>query len=382
MAERLRLAHLTTVDMSLALLLETELRVDVEAGFEVLGLSAPGPFAAELDALGVQHVPIPSLSRSWAPRSDIAAVGELLEALRRLRPHVLHTHTPKGGVLGRILGRAVRVPVVVNTCHGLWVRPDDPLAKRALVNGIEGLAAQFSDAELYQNDTDRLALRRFIRKSKARTVGNGVDLNRFRPDEGAAKRLRAELGVSDDDLLIGGVGRRVLEKGVADFAAAARALSDRAVFVWVGPDDPAKPDALRAAERGVRFLGLRRDMPAVYSALDIFVLPSRREGFSRSAMEAAACGCALVLSDIRGCREIGTHEEELLLVPPADPEALTASISRLVNDPALRARLASQAHARAHAAFDQRAVAAASLTTYRAVARRKGLDWWRQMPEV
>jgi glycosyltransferase involved in cell wall biosynthesis len=116
-------------------------------------------------------------------------------------------------------------------------------------------------------------------------------------------------------------------------------------------------------------------MPALYPALDIFVLPSYREGFSRSGMEAAACGVAMVLSDIRGCREVGAHDRELLLVPPRDPRALTTAIARLLGDGELRARLGAAARVRALAHFDQRAVADLSLATYAAVARKKGLGW-------
>jgi glycosyltransferase involved in cell wall biosynthesis len=143
----------------------------------------------------------------------------------------------------------------------------------------------------------------------------------------------------------------------------------------VGPDDPAKADALADGEDGIEFLGERRDMPAVYAALDIFVLPSYREGFSRSAMEAAASGLPMVLSDIRGCREIGRDGTELRLVPPADSAALRAAIAELLGDAELRQRLGSAARERALAAFDQREVAMASITTYRAVADRRRLGW-------
>lgn len=371
----LRIAHLTTVDMSLALLLATELEVDVDAGHDVLAISAPGPYVAQVEALGVRHVPIESLTRAWDPAADARAARELARVLRRLRPDVLHTHNPKTGILGRVLGRVLRVPVVVNTCHGLWAGPEDRALKRALVYGAEALAARCSHAELYQNDTDRRTLRWAVPARRARTVGNGIDLDRFRPDAEARAKLRADLGVGDTDVLVAGVGRRVAEKGIAEFAAAARALAGRARFVWVGPDDPDKPDALRVAEEGVEFLGLRHDMPAVYAAADVFVLPSWREGFSRSAMEAAACGCALVLSDIRGCREVGRHGEHVLLVPARDPGALTAAVAELLADDALRARLAAAAEQHAHATFDQRRIARQSLETYAAVARRKALAW-------
>lgn len=371
----LRLAHLTTVDMSLALLLETELRADVAAGLEVFGISAPGPYVDRVTRLGVEHVPVPALTRAWHPSRDLRAAAELAGRLRALRLDILHTHNPKTGVIGRIAGRWARIPVVVNTCHGLWARPDDPLRRRALVYGAEGFAAQFSHAELFQNADDARTLRRVVRPSRRQVVGNGVDLRRFRFDATGRSRVRAELGVDDETVLVGGVGRRVAEKGLVEFAAAARALASQARFMWVGPEDPDKPDALATDLAGVRFLPARSDMPALYSALDVFALPSYREGFSRSAMEAAACGRAMVLTDIRGCREIGSHGEHLLLVPPRDSVALTAAVGRLTADASLRSRLAASAAGRAHACFDQEAVAAASLKTYLRVAERRRLGW-------
>lgn len=375
----LRVAHLTTVDMSLHLLLATELKVDLEAGFDTYGISAPGPYVSEIEAIGVRHEPLHALTRSWRPRADAAAARELLAVLDRLRPDVLHTHNPKTGVLGRVLGRLARVPVVVNTCHGLWAQAHDPLAKRAFVLGAEAFAARFSHAELYQNGEDRRTLARAVPGRRSRVVGNGVDLTRFATAPGDRARaragLRAELGVGPDELLVGGVGRRVAEKGIREYAEAARALAGKARFVWIGPDDPDKPDA-HGAESGVEFPGPRGDMPAVYAALDVFVLPSYREGFSRSAMEAAgAGGLPMVLSDIRGCREIGTHDEHLLLAPPGDARALTSALDRLISEPGLRERLGAAARRRATAHFDQRAVAGVSLETYAAVARAKALPW-------
>ncbi|MGH8900416.1 MAG: glycosyltransferase family 4 protein [Egibacteraceae bacterium] len=372
---RLRIAHLCTIDMSLAWLLSRELTFDIEAGHEVIGLSASGPYVAQIEALGVRHVPVPAFTRSWSPRGDLLAARQLWRLLRALDLDVLHTHQPKSGVLGRILGRAAGIPVVVNTCHGLWVRPDDGLAKKALVYAAETVAAWCSHAELYQSDDDRRTLRWAVPQGRARTVGNGIDLHRFAPDPQGRARVRRELGIGDDAVLVGGVGRCVAEKGLVEFITAAGSLSDLAAFVWVGPEDLDKPDRLVEESGVVRFLGERDDMPAVYSALDIFVLPSHREGFSRSAMEAAACGTALVLSDIRGCREIGTHERELLLVPPRDAVALGAAIRRFIDDAALRERLAERARQRAHVTFDQRAIAAISLETYCDVGNRKGLTW-------
>lgn len=371
-----RLAHLTTSDMSLALLLETELRADVEAGLTVFGLSAPGPWVERIERLGVEHVPVPALTRAWSPGEDFRAARQLARVLHRLDLDVLHTHNPKTGVLGRILGRAAGIPVVVNTCHGLWATPDDPPLRRAAVYAIEAVAARFSDAELYQNEQDEHTMRRLGAGRRGHVVGNGVDLERFRPDPPAGRALREELGIAPDEVLVVGVGRVVAEKGVAEFAAAATALQDRATFVWVGPSDDDKPDAVAFDTAGpVRHVGARDDMEAVYAACDVFVLPSHREGLSRSAMEAAATGCALVLTDIRGCRELGAGGREALFVPPRAAGAVTSAVARLAGDARLRARLGDAARARAIATFDQRRVAGTSLATYAAVRRRKGRPW-------
>jgi glycosyltransferase involved in cell wall biosynthesis len=371
----LRVAHLTTVDLSLAVLLGTELAVDVEAGLTTYGISAPGRYVGRVEALGVEHVPVPALTRSWDPHSDLKAVAQFAGTLRRLRLDVLHTHNPKTGIIGRVVGRLADVPVVVNTCHGLWATPSDPFLRRVPVHMIEAAAAAFSHAELYQNATDRQTLRRWVRDQKSRVVGNGTDLETFAPDESARRRVRDELGVVDGQVLVGGVGRLVAEKGVREFASAARQLAGRAVFVWAGPVDPDKADAVSPDDPAVRYLGERSEMAGFFNALDVFVLPSYREGFSRSAMEAAACGTAMVLSDIRGCREIGADSRELLLVPARDAQALVAAVHRLVEDPGLRGRLGSAARANALASFDQRKVATASLHTYAHVAERRGLGW-------
>ncbi|MBW3578442.1 MAG: glycosyltransferase [Actinobacteria bacterium] len=357
--------------MSLALLLGTELQVDLAAGHTVFGISSPGPFVPEVEALGVQHVPLPAFTRAWDPRRDLAAARQLVLALRTLHLDVLHTHTPKAGVLGRVLGRVCGVPVIVNTVHGLWAAPDDPLPKRAIVVAAEAFAAQFSDAELYQNAEDRRRLCWAVPPRRSLTVGNGVDLERFQPDPDARRAIRAEMGVPDGGLVVGGVGRRVAEKGINEFAAMARSLAERAVFVWVGPPDEAKPDHLDEELPGVCFLGLRRDVEAIYAALDVFVLPSYREGLSRSAMEAAASGCALVLSDIRGCREIGEDGRHLLLVPPGDAASLARAVARLLDDHSLRERLGRNARRRARRRFDQHRVARTSLAVYREVMLRK-----------
>ena len=371
----IRVAHFTTVDLSLWFLLRTELVAGLEAGHEVLGISAAGAFVPEIESLGIRHVAVPGLTRSWSLASDLRAAVGLWRMLPGLQLDVLHTHTPKAGLMGRVIGRLRGVPVVVNTCHGLFATDHDRWSKRAIVYGSEVFAAQFSDAELFQNPEDCRVLARFPGTKRGEVVGNGIDLATFVFDPKARTRVREELGVTTDDLLVGGVGRQVAEKGIREFAEAARTLPDRAKFVWVGPLDTARTDSIDLDLEGVMFTGQRHDMPAIYSALDIFVLPSYREGFPRSAMEAAACGRPMVLTDIRGCREIGRHGHEALFVPPRDTASLVTAIERLLSDPGLRDRLGAAANKRAREAFDQRIIAQRSFGAYAAVGKRKGLAW-------
>jgi glycosyltransferase involved in cell wall biosynthesis len=383
---RLRLVHLTTTDMSLDWLLGPQLRAFNAAGFEVIGISAPGSHVAELEASGIHHVALTNATRSMSLGHDVAALFELRQLLRRLRPDIVHTHNPKPGVYGRLAARAVGVPVVINTVHGLYALPDDPLPKRAIVYGLERIAATCSDLELVQNpeDIDTL-LRLRIPRQRVRLLGNGVDLGRFdpaAPADDARRRLRHEWGIGDDDVLVGAVGRLVIEKGYRELLeamATVRRRQPRAKLVVVGPAEPEKGDAFSGAEiaaaeaDGVVFAGRRDDVDDVYRALDVYVLASYREGFPRSAMEAAAMALPIVATDIRGCRQVVDDTHTGFLVPARDAGALADAIERLVVDDDLRAKMAEAARAKAVAEFDQQTVIDITLDAYRDTLSRAGL---------
>jgi glycosyltransferase involved in cell wall biosynthesis len=370
-----RLLHVTTTDISLELLLGPQLRAFRDAGYDVHTASAAGPFVAGLTADGIAHHPLRHATRAFALGHDAVAPAELYRLFRRLRPDIVHTHNPKPGVYGRMAARAARVPLVVNTQHGLYAQPSDRVARRLPVYALERLAAACSDVELVQNPEDLETLARLgVPREKLRFLGNGVDLERFRPPPpGVREAVRGELGVGVDQVVVGAVGRLVWEKGYAElFAAAKRLLARRPglAVVVAGPfdadkGDPLTPVDVAAAEAaGVRFLGHRDDPERLYSAFDIYVLASHREGFPRSAMEAAASGLPIVATDIRGCREVVDHERTGLLVPARDPAALEAAIDRLAGDAATRRRLGDAAAAKARAEFDQAQIIARTLEAY------------------
>ncbi|MGH2404325.1 MAG: glycosyltransferase family 4 protein, partial [bacterium] len=384
-AEPVRLAHVTTIDLSLRFLLRDQLRAFREHGFETIGISAPGPWVADLAHDGVAHVAVPGLQRRWNPAADVRALIGLVRALRRLRPVIVHTHTPKARVLGGIAARLARVPIVVNTFHGLYGMDGSPL-RRSLFAFIERVAARCSHFKFSQSREDLAALRRLgiVTSEASAYLGNGVDLQMFDPNRVDRDAARARLSIAPDAMVVGTVGRLVWEKGYAEFFQMAEALkrSDPGVEVLtIGPQEPGKEDGVPARiiedlrHRGVvRFLGMRVDMPELYAAMDVFVLPSYREGFPRSAVEAAAMGRPIVATDIRGCREVVEDGRNGFLIPPRNAGRLLEGVRRLVADPDLRARFGRESRRRALAEFDERRVIASTLEVYQRLLQERKRD--------
>jgi glycosyltransferase involved in cell wall biosynthesis len=379
------LVHLTTVDMSLSLLLLRQLVAFREAGFRVVGVSAPGPYVADLHAAGIEHFPLTSSTRSANLLADLRTSREFHRICRRLRPDIVHTHNPKPGIYGRVLARTAGVPVVVNTVHGLYAQPTDRWTKRAVVYGLERFAATCSDMELVQNAEDIPVLERIgIPAERIRLLGNGIDLTRFDPrlhqERGAA--LRRQLGIGSQEIVIGAVGRLVREKGYPELFEAASEIAQRfddVRFVVAGHLDEDKTDALTKTEletaagrAPITFLGPRRDVEAVYAMTDVYVLASHREGFPRSAMEAAAMGLPIVATDIRGCRQVVDDSRSGLLVGVRRADQLSRGLARLISDPAERVRFGEAARSKAVREFDDRFQVDLSLQVYEQLTKTRG----------
>jgi glycosyltransferase involved in cell wall biosynthesis len=377
--------HVTTTDISLDLLLLPQLRAFADAGYEVVTASAPGDHVAAIDATGLRHEPIPAFTRTSNPLRDLAAAWQLARLIRRIRPDIVHTHNPKPGVIGRTVSWLLRVPLVVNTQHGLYAQPTDRRRRRWPVYAIERLAVMFSDVELVQNPEDVHTLVTTLRvpAGKVRLLGNGIDLQRFAPSPGTAaagRAVRAEWGIADSEVIVGYVGRLTSEKGIEELLAAAEILRRQhpdVRFVLVGPDEmsdaPLRTRVDDARRDGVVVTGLRTDMPACYAAFDIFVTATWREGFPRAAMEASAMGLPVIATDVRGCRKVVDDGTTGLLVPVRDAAALASAVERLVADAECRRRFGGAARDKAAREFDDRDVIRRTLDAYHLLtATRRG----------
>jgi glycosyltransferase involved in cell wall biosynthesis len=366
----LKVAHVTTIDGSLRYLLLNQLRSIQQAGYEVVGISSFGPEVPSIESAGIRHISV-SMTRSLTPLSDLVSLWRLYRVMRRECFTIVHTHNPKPGLLGQLAARMAGVPIVVNTLHGFYFHEHMPPALRRFYVAMEKIAARCSDVILSQNGEDiQTAIRgRICPPEKLRYLGNGIDLQRFdrgRMDVRVLANRRRELGIPDHAPVVGFVGRLVATKGVLELLQAARIILQcmpATRFLIIGPTDQEKADALQpevARDYGVAdaciFTGMRQDMPELYALMDVFVLPSHREGFPRSPMEASAMGVPCVVTDIRGCREAVEHGRNGLLVPLGDIPALADAVCELLRDRSKACRMGAEGWQIACERFDEQLV--------------------------
>jgi len=251
------------------------------------------------------------------------------------------------------------VPRIACTCHGFWFNyPGNP-ARQAVGFLMEWLAARVTTVFLTVSDEEARDARRLRISRRAVSVRNGRDPTVFRPDPAARARLRAELRVPEDRIIVAAVSRLVRHKGYPELAAAMRDVPDAELWV-VGErlesdrgDDML--DLLRGAGLGerLRLLGYRTDVAAILAAADIFALPSHFEGLPMSVIEAMLTALPVVATDIRGPREQVVPEVTGLLVPPMTVGPLAAALRRLASDPAARAAMGAAGRARALERYDE-----------------------------
>lgn len=289
------------------------------------------PLAAEK---GVVCEAMAGLGREIAPFSDLRALVGLQRLMRGWRPTIVHTHTAKAGLLGRLAARLAGVPVVVHTYHGHVLRGYFGRVKTAVFRGLETRLATLADvlvavSEAVKRDLVALGV---ARAERIRVVPVGLDLEHL-AGELPRGALRREAGIPETAPLIGMVGRLVPIKDVPTFLSAARLVLERrpqARFALVG-DGPQRP-ALEALCRelslagAVTFFGWRRDLAAVYGDLDVVVNASRNEGTPVALIEALAATRAVVATRVGGTEDVLGAGARGLLVPPADPGALAAAI--------------------------------------------------------
>ncbi|MFQ3632228.1 glycosyltransferase family 4 protein [Roseiflexus sp.] len=382
-----RVAHITTIDQSLRYLLLNQMCTIAAAGYQVTGISAPGPDIPAIEARGIRHIAVP-LTRRLTPLADLRALGHLYQIFRRERFTIVHTHTPKPGLLGQLAARMAGVPVVINTVHGFYFHEHMPRAWRQFYIALERIAARCSDLVLSQSSEDLdTAIRLGIcPPERIQLLGNGIDIQRFdrrRVDPAHLAQVRRSLGLQEGTPVVGFVGRLAAEKGVLELARAMQQVQSchgPVTLLIVGGSDREKEGAItskdiQTAAGAVRcvFAGVRQDMPEMYALMDIFALPSYREGFPRAPMEASAMGIPCVVTNVRGCREAVEDGRNGILVPLRDIDALAEALVRLLHNHDLHRAMGQSGRTIACERFDEQQVFRRVISAYHHLLHQKGL---------
>lgn len=343
-----KLVHVTTVPQTWGLF-RGQIGFMKERGFEVHAVSSPGDLlheAAQRERIPVHAVPMP---RRIAPGADLVALFKLYRVFRRLKPDIVHGHTPKGGFLAVVAARWARVPIVLYTLRGLRFVTETGW-RREVLQWSETLACQLSDRVFsVSRSVMNTAVKAGLCPEKkilvlAQGSSNGVDAStRFNPlslPPGTRAEVRQCYRIPQDALVTAYVGRIVRDKGIVELAEAwqyLRARFSNLYILLVGsvePQDPV-PSEVLAQLRGdarVRFTGKVRDMPPLYAAMDVLVLPTYREGFPNTPLEAAAMEVPVAATRVDGCMDAVLDGITGLLVPPRDAAALGEAIEELLLD--------------------------------------------------
>lgn len=367
MSKLVEVLQLAAIDTTVHFLLKPLLERLRKEGYDVHVACSPGPHLPSLEEEGYSVHPIP-IARKVAPLSNVQSLWRLYRLMRRERFDIVHVHTPVAAALGRIAAKLARVPIVVYTAHGFYFHELMSRWKQRLIISVERALGQWcTDLLLTQSveDADTAVREKIAAKERVVWIGNGVDPQRFvrMPSEA----LRARLGFTPKNRVIGFVGRLVREKGVVElFEAMARVATQfpEARLLVVGDTLKSDRDTQTIARLNriitserlddvVRFTGFRDDIPDLLAIMDVFVLPSHREGMPRTILEAMAAGKPVVATNIRGCREEVVDEVTGLLVPVCDPEALAEAILRLLRDEELARRIGEAGRKRVQEEFDE-----------------------------
>ncbi|HVF13216.1 MAG TPA: glycosyltransferase family 4 protein [Acidimicrobiales bacterium] len=310
--------------------------------------SPEGDLFEEAARLHVRRLTIPTLARRLRPLADLRAVVDLFRLFRRERPDIVHTHSSKAGLVGRLAARLAGVPVVLHTVHGWSFQGGMSPAGRRMTIACERLAAKWTTALVVvaARDAEVGLAARIGRPDQYALVRSAIDVDRLRRTAGSRAEARLAFGIPDGAPVVGTVTRLCRQKDPETLLRAHRRVVDHRpdahlVVVGDGPlraEVEAMVDDLRLRPH-VTLLGPRSDVAALLPGFDVFVLSSRWEGLPRVIVEAMAAGVPVVSTEVGGISEAIEDQESGLLAPAGDAAALGDAAVRVLDDPSLAARL-------------------------------------------
>ncbi len=342
-----KLVHITTVPESLGFVAG---QIDwlKTRGWDVHAISSPGDL---LDRFGAEHeIPVYGvpMARAITPLADMRSVGEVTRLLTRLAPDIVHSHTPKGGMIGMMAARAAHVPHKVYHMRGLLTLTATG-KRKALLAAAETMTCGLADVVICQSHSlQRNAIAEGLVEANRSTVllsgSNGVDSERFNINNFDGAALRESFEIPRDAVVAGFVGRLVGDKGIVELTESWSRVSNElpnAHLLIVGPFEERDPVPAKTRRRleddpRVHMIGFAHDTAPFYAMMDVLVLPSYREGFPNVPLEAASMGLPVIATDVIGCVDAVQHGVTGTLVPARDTQLLEFALVDYLSDPDLR----------------------------------------------
>ena len=380
-----KLIRITTVPISFKVLLKGQLRFMASNGFDVKGVSSEGEELKEVrENEGIVMEAI-NMSRKITPFQDLKSLGEMWNFLRKEKPQIVHTHTPKAGIIGMLAARLAGVPHRLHTVAGLPLM-EATGTKRKILNFVEKLT--YSSATMvYPNSKglyDFILQNNFTQSNKLKIIANGssngIDTVFFSPDqvtEIERVTLREKLNIQPDNFVFVFVGRIVSDKGINELIKAFSELQAAGNNEPVGIKlllvgglendlDPLNPETLAEINQNkdIISVGFQQDVRSFFAIADALVFPSYREGFPNVVMQAGAMGLPSIVSDINGCNEIIIEGENGLIIPSKNVEKLKEKMLTLAKDKNLYTKLKGNSRRMIENRYEQSVVWNALLEEY------------------
>lgn len=374
-----KLIRITTVPVSLAGLIRGQHRYMTQQGFEVVGVSSSGNALQELSkAEGIRTIAV-DMNRRMSPFKDIVSLWKLYRVLKKEKPTIVHSMTPKAGLLSMLAAKMARVPIRLHTFTGLIFPTSTGLTKKILITTDRILcwAATnvYPEGEGVKKDLINYNITKKPLKVLANGNVNGIDTSFFSLNtvsEETKQQLRQELGLKESDFVFVFVGRLVKDKGINELVSAFSNLKGHnAKLLLVGTFeeelDPLLPETLNDIESNNNILsvGWQSDVRTYLAIANALVFPSYREGFPNVVMQAGAMGLPSIVTDINGCNEIIIDNENGVIIPPKDENKLFEAMLSFIDNPFMVERMASNSRKLIVDRYEQRVVWNALLEEYR-----------------
>ncbi len=370
----MKICRVSTVSFFLYNHLRGQIIATVEAGHEVVLAGSAGPEVEWLKAIpGVrfQEMDIP---RKISPLRDLRALWQLYLFFRRERFDIVHSTTPKAGMLCAVAAYLARIPIRLHTFTGqAWAELKGAMLSIAKAGDRTTV---FFNTQCYadsQSQKQFIVAEKIASMEEIRVLGSGslagVDLSRFDPEKWAPSKnaIRSDLGIPENHRVITFIGRITKDKGIEELLAAFKRMK-RCTLLLVGPkeakDGSLSDSAESASNSNIRMIGYSTEPERYLAVTDIFCLPSYREGFGNVVIEAAAMGVPTVGTDIIGLRDAILAGQTGILVPPKESDALADALETLLENEEMRAKMGEAARERAVSEFSADKVNAAVLAEY------------------